>query len=110
VFGLFLVHKISTCIYIYENGKGKREKKKKRDSRLNGSGVISAQCERGRARGRRREHGPMCQREGEGERHRVTDGEGRTDRGRIEPTADEVQRRFSAWLRSSRFGEVGKHG
>jgi hypothetical protein len=28
VFGLFLVHKISTCVYIYENGKGKGEKEK----------------------------------------------------------------------------------
>jgi hypothetical protein len=39
LFKLFLVHKISAYKYIYENGKKKWEKeKKKRDSRLTGPG------------------------------------------------------------------------
>jgi hypothetical protein len=43
VFELFLVHKISTCIYIYENGKRKREKKKrkKRNSHKRARGILA---------------------------------------------------------------------
>jgi hypothetical protein len=50
----------------------------------------------GQARGWHREHGPTCQREGEGGRRRAANGEGRTGRGRGEPIANEVQWWFSA--------------
>jgi hypothetical protein len=54
LFKLFLVHKISAYkyIYIYENGKNKWEKKKKREFLLAGPGVILAHPDAS-ARGRR---------------------------------------------------------
>jgi hypothetical protein len=59
----------------------------------------------------------MCQREGEGGRRQVADGEGRTGRGQGEPTANEVQRWFSVvppvlWDRGGGLAwlELGEHG
>jgi hypothetical protein len=71
LFKLFLVYKISTYKYIYENGKKKWEKKKKRKFLLVGpGGGVFGPAERECARGRGiRPSRPTKERRGAGRRH-----------------------------------------
>jgi hypothetical protein len=81
LFKLFLVHKISAYNYIYENGKKKWEKKKKREFLLAGPGgdFGPPRRERARARGRRPSR-PISEEDGGGRRHgagpHVSEGRG----------------------------------
>jgi hypothetical protein len=116
------VHKISTHVHIYmKMGKGRREKKKQRDSGLNGPGgdfgPVRARAAgpdgprvrrwRRRARGRRHERGPTCQREREGGRRWAANRGGKPVGVRENRPPTRFHGGSLLWLRFSGTGEVG---
>jgi hypothetical protein len=116
------VHKILASKYICENGKKKREQKRKRNFQLAGPGGISAHQTRARARGRAcGPAGPAVRGDGGGRRRgagpHARDREGLTaltarrkgglDRG---PAGGESRGGSPPWVRFFGGEAVAKHG